>query len=255
MGIIIINGIECSSLDSADEAYGILKSAKKAVTIVARRRDDIMFVPPGQPSEMRDRKIRTSSGSAHVWLEMVNHVNKKSTGNVTLGDMLQDENEAPPAPIIKNSNRSHAKPINVKLDRRRTLHRVISEITLNPSQHPVPARSEDIEILQAVALEEEKLSLPSILGALYPDYGEKDASLRLDDIENGCGLKGNNPNEASTKLQSTHDINLTPTTNTESSLEFMNEIPSPALGDDNIRRGRESFLFQLSRRELILEMK
>jgi hypothetical protein len=191
-----------------------------------------------------------------MWLEMVNHVNQKSTGNVILGDVLQDENDAPsPTPIIKNSNRSHAKPNNVKLDRRRIFHRVMSEITLYPSQHPVPARPEDIEILQPVALEEEKLSLPSILGALYPDYGERDTSLRLDDIENGCALKGNNQNHASTKLQSTHDVNLTPTTNTESSLESMNEIPLPPLGDDIIRLGGDSFLFQLSRRELILETK
>lgn len=225
MEIVIINGVACSSLDSVHDADAILRSAKRAVTIVARpREEDNIVVPPADQSpNMRDNKIRWSSSSAHMWLEMINFVNQKSTGTV---NMEHDFLEPPKAaeqelatPIMNNSNRSR-KPAKVELNRRGSLQRVISEITLNPSQHPVPAMVEDIEIQWKTKEPQktEQLFLPSILCALYPDY---------DDTEevNSRAKSPNVPSKTRTSTPQNQEID-------SSFEEFMILPPPPTL--DNV---------------------
>jgi hypothetical protein len=179
-----------------------------------------------------------------------------------------------PTPIISNSKSTIYIPFDVevpKKKRRIVLQRVMSEITLNRSQHPAPARPHDIMILprsdhsKMVSLRGKIPShrpLPSILGDLYPDYATDDTSLQLDHITGDRCTHQNDENGAINRSQTTLEKTLSPTSlrhNSLSLLPSMDEIPPLSFADDDhemkASETRDSFLFQLSRRQLVSGMK
>jgi hypothetical protein len=287
-------------------------------------------------SQTGDRPAKPNRGNGitatqGLWLKMVTHVVQSRVVENEVPSVLP-ENDPEPTPIISNSKSSNDIPFNVevptkkrrlelqrvmseitlnpsqhpgparphdivilprsdhskmvsrrgkipsfnvevpKKKRRIVLQRVMSEITLNPSQHPAPARHHDIVILprsdhSKMVSRRGKIPshrpLPSILGGLYPDYASDNTSLQLDDIAGEGCTHQNDDNGAINRSQTTLDKTLPPTSlrhDSLSSLPSMDEIPPLpfADGDDQEMKAsetRDSFLFQLSRRQLVSGMK
>jgi hypothetical protein len=230
-------------------------------------------------SQTGDRPAKPNRGNGitatqGLWLKMVTHVVQSRVVENEVPSVLP-ENDPEPTPIISNSKSSNDIPFNVEVPtkkRRLELQRVMSEITLNPSQHPGPARPHDIVILprsdhSKMVSRRGKIPshrpLPSILGGLYPDYASDNTSLQLDDIAGEGCTHQNDDNGAINRSQTTLDKTLPPTSlrhDSLSSLPSMDEIPPLpfADGDDQEMKApetRDSFLFQLSRRQLVSGMK
>ncbi|CAJ1932611.1 unnamed protein product [Cylindrotheca closterium] len=215
MEIRVINGIDCSKLKAIAEAYSIMTEAERTVTIVARgetkkaveENKDQLLTPIVRPPTRR-------SAPAHMWLEMVDNMNHKdirlfASQEPNDEELLllsprreeaKDEDilEAPPRPSFKTTSRPRRLPSNLEMDNKISSHSTMSEITLNPSQHPAP--TPDIVITRPIG-SKNKSSVKSVLAALYPDYGDSD------DNQNGSSIESSSSSCHST----TKDISFAST--------------------------------------------
>lgn len=205
MEIRIINGIDCSKLRDENEAQRIIGEAEHTVTIVARERledKDIPLLPISPPP-------KSSFGAAHMWVEMVQNVNRKDTPVLLSpppkrqefclrqAEAQGEEIEAPPTPCFKKTSRPKTLPSSLDMGNRGSAHSAISEITLNPSEHPTPAA--DIVLSRPGFKKGKNGSIKSVLGAMYPDYDG------MNDDSNRSFLR-----KSFTESFPTQDMSLTP---------------------------------------------
>lgn len=245
MEIRIINGIDCSKLEDENEAYKIMREAECVVTIVAREkvegRDNPLqpilqpiLQPPSSPPPKQwstDTKRIMSPGTAHMWLKMVEHVHRRDDAPRHLSPSPKSEEfylrkeeqqasgediHAPPAPAFKKTCRPKALPDNLEV-KNETSHSTMSEITLNPSQHPTP-NSADIVVMRP-SEETKTSSIKTVLASLYPDFGGDD-----DETEDIVSCI----EQLSTESYSSQDISLV----LSSLLRDNEEPPSHVLGID-----------------------
>jgi hypothetical protein len=225
-------------------------------------------------SQAGDRPAKPDHGNGitatqGLWLKMVSHVVQlRVVENERPSVLPENDPELEPTPIISNSKSSKSSkeiPFNVEVPKKKrtiVLERMMSEITLNPSQHPAPARPHDIVILprsdhSKMVSRRGKIPshrpLPSILGDLYPDYTGDDTYLQLDDI---TGERCTHQNDENGPIKGSPTLSPT---SLRHALPCMDEIPPLPFADDdheiNASETRDSFLFQLSRKQQVSGIK
>lgn len=213
----------------------------------------------------------STTSTRELWLQMVNHVVQSRV----IQDSPEEASAVPekdPKPLPDaTSDESNHIPLDVKVPEKHrsiALQRVMSEITLNPSQHPAPSRPNDIVLLPRSGHNKmvsrrgkvpHNLPVPSVLGNLYPDYVSGKMSGGSDDI---ASFEGHATNDSSDNDENgAFSINRSNTSIPTQVRHSTHTESSPLSLEDTVHErkhasyARDSFLFKLSKRQLISDMK